>query len=255
MDWESNPFSLAGKCVLITGASSGLGRATAVECSKAGARLLLVARRSAELETTRVMLAGDGHEIVPFDLVNNGDLMPWMRSLSDRVGPLHGMVHAAGISETMPIKATSEDLYRKIMCINLDAAYGLVKAFRHRKVHADGASIVLLASVSGVVGTAGLTAYCASKGGLIALAKAAALELLADKIRVNVVSPALVRTHLAETYSAAIPEENKQATLANHPMGMGEPEDVAYAVIYLLSDAAKWVTGANFAIDGGYTAR
>lgn len=255
MDWEPNPYSLAGKRVLITGASSGIGRATAIECSKAGAKLVLVARRPDELAQTLDMLTGGGHEVVPCDLAGHADLLPWMREITDRVGPLHGLVHAAGISVTMPLNATSEKLYRSIMSINLDAAYALVRAFRHRAVHADTSSIVLLASVTGVVGTAGLTAYCASKGGLISFAKAAALEIASAKVRINTISPAWVLTPMVADAWKLLSEAHRLQIEDSHPLGIGEPEDVAYAAIYLLSDAAKWVTGANFAIDGGYTAR
>jgi NAD(P)-dependent dehydrogenase (short-subunit alcohol dehydrogenase family) len=114
---------------------------------------------------------------------------------------------------------------------------------------------VLLGSVSGTVGTAGLTAYCASKGALLGLAQSAALEFIRDSVRVNVVSPALVQTALAESYASSVSEEGKSENLASHPMGIGRPEDVAYAAIYLLSDASAWVTGTNLVVDGGYTAR
>jgi NAD(P)-dependent dehydrogenase (short-subunit alcohol dehydrogenase family) len=250
-----NPFTLEGKSVLVTGASSGIGRSVAIETSKLGARVLLSGRNELELHNTLKEMHGDGHEIITQELAQGEVLVSWVKELAARLGPLHGLVHCAGISVTMPLKATTGELYERILSINLNTAYWLLKGFRQRGVHAEPASVVFLASVSGVVGTSGLSAYCASKGGLISLAKSAALELVSDKIRVNVISPAWVQTSMVAEAFKSLPEPNKQSILANHPLGIGEPEDVALAAVYLLSDAAKWVTGANFAIDGGYTAR
>ena len=250
----TNPFSLEGKLILVTGASSGIGRATAIECSRMGGRVVLVARRKAELEETLCMMSGQGHEIVAADLLLGEELGPWLMELAGKHGPFNGLVHSAGISAIMPIKATSERTYRDTMSINLDTSYWLIKGFRQKKVHAPVSSVVLLGSVSGTMGTAGLTAYCASKGALIGLAKAAALELVADNVRVNVISPAWVRTAMVDEAWRYLTPINKQKIEAAHPMGLGQPEDVAYAAVYLLSDASRWVTGVNLPVDGGYTA-
>jgi NAD(P)-dependent dehydrogenase (short-subunit alcohol dehydrogenase family) len=252
---SGNPFSLKDKLILITGASSGIGRQTAIECSRMGARLILVARRVEELEKTRDDLCGGDHVIVPQDLSIGEKLVPWVRELSTKHGVLDGLVHSAGFAITMPIMATTEPMYRQMMSINLDASYWLLKGFRQRGSHSATASVVLIGSVSGIVGVPGLTSYCASKAGLIGLTHAAALELVKDSIRVNTISPALVDTELAKTYSEAIPTEKKAETLSLHPMGLGRAEDVAYAAVYLLSNASRWVTGINLVVDGGYTAR
>jgi NAD(P)-dependent dehydrogenase (short-subunit alcohol dehydrogenase family) len=250
----TNPYSLRGKTILVTGASSGIGRAIAVESSKLGARLILVSRRRAELEKTLSLLVASDHHVVVADLDMGERLCGWMQDLAGRIGTIDGLVHSAGISKMLPLKATSQDEYRKLMAINLDASYWLIKAFRQRRVHATRGSIVLLGSVSGTTGSAGLTAYCASKGALIALAKAAALELVADNVRVNVISPAWVRTPMLDEAWSQLTPLSKQRIEAVHPMGLGQPEDVAYAAVYLLSDASRWVTGVNLPVDGGYTA-
>ncbi len=254
MEAAHNPYSLQGKTILVTGASSGIGRSIAVEGSKLGARLILVSRRRAELEETLSLLCGSDHHVVVADLDMGDRLCGWMQEVADKTGKISGLVHSAGVSATLPLKATSQDEYRKLMAINLDASYWLIKAFRQRRVHATCGSIVLLGSVSGTMGTAGLTAYCASKGALIALAKAAALELVVDNVRVNVVSPAWVRTTMVDEAWRYLTPLNKQKIEAAHPMGLGQPEDVAYAAVYLLSDASRWVTGVNLPVDGGYTA-
>jgi len=249
-----NPFSLDGKRILVTGASSGIGRSTAIECSRLGAKVVLVACRGGELRQTLSMLDGDGHAIEPFDLSGSEDIVDWLTHLAARTGLLDGLFHSAGISSCMPVRFTTPDLYRKIMVVNLDAAYWLAKGFRQKAVRTPKASLVFVSSVSGVVGNAGLTAYAASKGGLLALTKSLALEFVKEHIRVNVVAPALVTTNMAEEISAGISEEQFAANAVKQPLGIGQPEDVAWAVIYLLSDAFRWITGSTLAVDGGYTA-
>lgn len=250
-----NPFALHGKKILITGASSGIGKSTAIEASKLGAKIILVGRRVDELKNTFAQLLGEGHKVEPFDLSSGSEIVGWILKLGEQFGPIDGLVHSAGESLLMPIRSISEIQYRKIMSINLDAAYWLTKGFRQKKVKSTSSSVVFISSVSGSVGNPGLTAYCASKSALIGLAKSSALELAKEGVRVNVVSPALIDTAMASSYALALTEEEKTKILETHPLGMGAPEDVAFSVIYLLSNASKWVTGANLAIDGGYTAK
>lgn len=220
-----------------------------------GATVVMAARREDELRRTLGMMRGNNHGIAPFDLAQGHAIVAWMCETVARFGRFDGLVHCAGTSYTMPIRATSEDLYRKIFALNQDAAYWLTKGFRHRLHHNDNGSIVIISSVAGMVGTAGLSAYSASKGAIISFARSVAIELVADKIRVNVISPALVATPLFEEYASGVPEENRKRKEAAHPMGIGIPEDVAHATIFLLSDASRWVTGINLPVDGGYTAQ
>jgi NAD(P)-dependent dehydrogenase (short-subunit alcohol dehydrogenase family) len=249
-----NPFSLEGKRILVTGASSGIGRCTAIECSKMGAKLVLVARREDELRKTLEALEGDGHSVEPFDLCVGEAIVKWLKQLAVRTGPMSGLVHCAGISVTMPIKASSKELYENTMGLNLASAFWAIKAFRQRGVRAPHASVVLISSAAGSVASPGLSVYCSSKAGLLGLTRGAAVELAPEDVRVNAISPALVETPMAAEYDDLLTQAQRDARRAQHPLGIGQPEDVAYAAIYLLSDAAKWVTGANFAVDGGYTA-
>lgn len=220
-----------------------------------GAKLVLVGRREDELNKTISALEGDGHRVEPFDIAKGEAIVGWIKEIAARSGPLSGLAHCAGISVTMPLRGTGPDLYEKLMATNLHSTFWLLKGMRQREARSDKCSVVLLASVSGVIGTPGLTAYCASKGGVLSLCKAAAMELAHEGIRVNVVSPAWVLTPMVEEAFDRMADENRKSIESSHPLGVGSPEDVAYAVIYLLSNASKWVTGANFAIDGGYTAR
>ena len=251
---SDNPFSLVGKTILVTGASSGIGRSCAVEFSKLGARLILVARRDEQLRETLLLMAGDGHHIEPYDLTRGEEIVPWMKALAMKTGLLDGLVHAAGIYTTLPARATSQDTFRRIISINLESAFFLCKAFRQRGVRNHTGSVALIGSVMSLVGQPGISAYCASKGALVTMAKSLALELAGEKIRVNVIAPGHVHTPMSEAVENTLPEEALKVIRANHPLGTGRPEDVAYAAAFLLSEAGRWITGTTLVVDGGYTA-
>jgi NAD(P)-dependent dehydrogenase (short-subunit alcohol dehydrogenase family) len=251
---QHNPFSLDGKRIIITGASSGIGRACAIELSKLGATVILVARREDQLKETHRLLHGEGHLIEPFDLTRGEEIVIWMKNLCARSGNLDGLLHSAGIIATLPIRATSQEVFRNIISANLESAYFLSKGFRQKGVRNQSGSLVFISSVMGIVGQPGLSAYCASKGGLVTLAKALALELAREAIRVNVIAPGIVRTDMANSIENSIPADSMMAIEASHPLGIGRPQDIAHAAAYLFSDASRWVTGATLVVDGGYTA-
>jgi NAD(P)-dependent dehydrogenase (short-subunit alcohol dehydrogenase family) len=251
---NSNPFSLKGKRILVTGASSGIGRSCAIELSKLGAEIILVARSRSKLEDSLARLSGNGHTIEVFNLNCGDEIVGWLRGIVKRKGVLDSVIHCAGITKTMPLRGTSQELYNQIFSVNLECAYFLSKAFRQKGLCNCPASIVYVSSVAGVVGQAGLSAYSASKGALITLAKSLAIELAAEKIRVNVIAPGLIETPLVTNEAATVPSMTLDSVIARHPLGIGQPEDIAYAAAYLVSDAAKWVTGSTLIVDGGYTA-
>ena len=251
---DYNPFSLTGKRILITGASSGIGRACAIECSKLGANIILVARRETELQKTKDTLAEGEHSIQVADLAIGGELVGWCKNVASNCGTIDGIIHAAGISQTLPIRATSFEEYRAVMSTNLDAAFLLAKGIRQRGVRGVSCSIVFVGSVMSLVGQPGLVAYSASKSALVSMTKSLALELANEHIRVNLLAPGHVQTAMATQAEAAIPPEAMTAIIRNHPLGIGSPDDIAHAAAYLLSDASRWVTGTTMVVDGGYTA-
>ena len=250
---SSNPLDLSGKTVLVTGASSGIGRETAIYLSKLGANLVVTGRDRARLDAVQAKI-GASCMSEAFDLAAIDEIPSWLKQIANRTGPIAGLVHSAGISATRPLRTISEKEIVALMTINVSSAIALAKGFRQKGVYADGASIVLLASVMGLVGQPANSLYSASKGALIAAARSLALELARENIRVNCIAPAMVMTEMGEHLKATLPPENWKAVEAMHPLGVGTPEDVAGAAAFLIAPTGRWITGTTLVMDGGYTA-
>lgn len=243
-----------GRRYLVTGATSGIGLATSIRLAHQGADLVLVARRTEELERLADSLPGD-HRSVPFDLTATDEIPQLVGRVAKEVGGLHGLVHCAGIHRVTPLKIVNTKSVEDVFRINVTAALMLAKGFRVRRVHAPAASIVLLSSAVGAVGQKGVSAYSASKGAVISLTKSLALELVDDDIRVNCVLPGVVQTPMTAGLAESIGEDSFAEVAAMHPLGLGQPEDVAEPISFLLGAGARWITGAAIAVDGGYTAQ
>lgn len=250
-----NPLDLTGRKILLTGASSGIGRVTATLLSQLGARLVLAGRNQARLQETEALLEGEGHRSVVFDLNATDEIPRWLKQVTSESGPLNGLVHCAGVLTIRPLRFTSTEVMEEMMRVNYGAAYGLSKGFMQRGCHVRGGSIVLLSSVAAHLARPAMTAYSASKGAITALTRALAVEVARDGIRVNCVAPGAVMAGMMdEVHSALLPEQ--MAALADrHPLGLGQPLDVAHAIAFLLADTGRWITGATLMVDGGYTAQ
>jgi NAD(P)-dependent dehydrogenase (short-subunit alcohol dehydrogenase family) len=247
-------MDLSGRSVLITGASSGIGRETALLLSQLNARVVLVGRNRERLEAACQRLQGTGHRVEPFDLAALAEIPRWMKALTASTGPLHGLVHSAGIHDLVPLRVLSPAKLEELLKINVSTAVMLAKAFCQKGCHQEGGSVVFLSSVAGLAGGTGLAAYAASKGALLGLAKSLAMELAREKIRVNCVAPALVKTEMLARMQQSLTPEQFAALEAQHPLGLGTPRDVAHAIAFLLADTARWITGTTLVVNGGYTA-
>lgn len=243
-----NPFSLEGKTILVTGASSGIGQATAVECSKLGAKLILTARNEERLKETLTMLEGEGHSFIVADLANEEDI----EKLVAEMPVVDGLVNNAGsfILQLIPFLKSSD--IKALLKVNLEAPIWLTHAVVKKKKVRKGGSIVFTSSIAGKgICAMGYSIYITSKGGLSAFMKNAAMELAAKQIRCNAVLPGLVETPLKER-NPNVTEQQWEANRLQYPLKrFGQPEDVAWAIIYLLSDASAWMTGSEVVIDGG----
>ncbi len=250
-----NPLDMSGKTVLVTGASSGLGRDTAILLSALGARVVLLARDQRRLELTRASLDGGNHPVVPFDLAQGDGIPGLLLKCAEETGPLHGLVHCAGVAPVCPLRAVNVAHIQNVMQVNVVSAIMLAKGFRQKGVCARDSSIVFMSSVMGLVGEKARAAYCASKGGIESLTKALALELAPEHIRVNCVAPALVKTEMHGALAEQLTGGQLSLLEAKTPLGLGQPRDVSHAVAFLLSDASRWITGSSIVVDGGYCAQ
>ncbi len=248
-------FSLKNKNILISGASSGIGRQCAISCSKMGARLILIALENEKLEETLNLLDGDGHIFYSQDITEYEKLEPIIKTSVDKIGPVHGFIHSAGIEMNRPLKILKTENFEKVIAVNAISGFEIIRILSKIKyLPPEGASYVLISSVMGVLGDIGNIAYCSSKGAMLSAGKAMALELAAKKIRVNCVLPGVVETEMSLKLFQNISDESKNAILKMHPLGLGKPEDIANACIFLLSEGSRWITGTNFYVDGGYSA-
>lgn len=245
----NNPFSLSGKTIFVTGASSGLGRGIAVECSKMGAKLLLTARNKERLQETLSMLEGEGHSFIAADLSKEDELS----ALIEQASVIDGLVNCAGMLQLIPVAHINRENLTQIMDVNSFAPILLTTALLRKKKLKRGSSIVFIESIAGVyIAETGGTSYATSKGALYGFIKGAGIDLGAKGIRVNGVCPGLVKTNIVNMASEMFSAEDVDNNLRKYPLKrLGTPEDIAYGVIYLLSDASSWVTGVNLPIDGG----
>lgn len=246
-----NPFSLAGKTVLVTGASSGIGRQVCVSIAQMGGTVMGTGRDQGRLDETIGMLEGDGHRGLRGDLTKSED----RKALVEELPSLDGVVHAAGRTKLVPYAFLTESHLSDIYKTNFEAAALLMQSLLKKKLMKDGGSIVFIASTAGIMGAKAIAAYAASKGALIASSRVLALEVAPRGIRSNCLAPALVETPMATQTEESVSAETFAENRKLYPLGFGKPEDVANAAVFLLSDASRWITGTTIVLDGGCTAQ
>jgi NAD(P)-dependent dehydrogenase (short-subunit alcohol dehydrogenase family) len=248
-------INLSGKRILITGASSGIGRAVSVLAAALGAKLVLFGRNIERLEITFNLLQGSGHEYYSIDITDYPQVEQTIRSSVANAGSISGFVHSAGIEKTTPLKSSSPLLFKELFEINVFAGFEISRIISQKNIFDPvGASYIFISSVMARLGEPGKIAYCASKSALLSGSKAMALELAGKKIRCNCVLPGIVETEMVIKLFDAIPPEAKRKIIEKHPLGIGKPDDIAFLVCFLLSDLSRWITGSEYIIDGGYSA-
>jgi len=239
-------FSLADKTVLVTGASSGIGRQIALSCAAAGATIIATGRDAGRLDELLTKLQGPQHRALVADL--GGD--EGIKSVAD-IGKIDGVVHSAGISALAPMRLVSRAHIESQLNVNLVGPMLLTQQLLLRNAIRPQGSILFVSSISAHIGVHGVAAYSASKGALEAMTRSLSMEVARKKLRANCVAPGLVQTPLLE--AARSTAGGLEETEAHYPLGFGQPEDVANAAIFFLSEASRWITGATLVLDGGHT--
>ena len=242
-----NPFSLQDKTILITGASSGIGKATAIECSRMGARLVITGRNPERLGNTLSEMVGTDHIAVTADITLNEQ----RKTLCEQVPQLDGIVHCAGINRRLPCKNIHDEDIRNVMAINFEAPILLQALLLSTRKIKREASVVFIASKAADFPAVGNAIYSASKGALISYAKVLALELAPRQIRVNCICPAMVWTDMSNGGTTLTQEELERSQQKYPLKRYGHPAEIAYLAVYLLSDASVWMTGSRLEITGG----
>lgn len=248
-----NPFSLAGKRILITGGSSGIGRQCAIDCSRMGAKVVIIGRDEKRLQETLLQMEGKGHAYRVFDLNQTNCIAELIAEIVLQTGKFNGFVHAAGVETTKPLKLLSPEDYEQVYRTNAISGFEFARHLSNIKSFDNSGAMVFIASITAIIARAGVSAYSASKGAIISTTRVMALELAKKRIRVNSISPGTVLTPLIQRCFSKLDEDTYKERVSGFPLGIGEPTDISTSVIFLLSDASKWITGQNLIVDGGYT--
>lgn len=247
-----NPFSLEGKTVLVTGASSGIGAWTAVECSKMGATVLITGRNEERLTQTFSRLDtsfGAAHQMIVADLTDEDSLL----ALVNQIDSLDGLVNNAGVNRVKPVAFIKQEDLEFVFQNNTWTAVNLTRMLCKKKKLKKNGSIVFTSSISAFFNAPGRALYAGSKAALTSFMRSFAVELADKGIRANAVHPGMVETKMV---AENLTEEELQNNLEEYPLNrFGKPEDVAWAIIYLLSDASSWVTGTSMLVEGGFMLR
>jgi len=250
-----NFCSLNGKTIIITGAASGIGRECAIKTANSGATIILVDQNEDGLNKTLSLIGVEKHLKIVCDLLNIEDFESKLETILNG-NKASGFVHSAGIEMTKPLKILKKSDYEKVFSINVISGFEISKILSKKKyLSDDGASFIFISSIMSVVGQSGKIGYSASKGALVSGCKSMALELATKKIRVNSISPGMVKTKMSEDLLTSLSDSAKNDIEMMHPLGIGKPEYIANVALFLLSDETKWITGTNIIVDGGYSAK
>lgn len=242
-----NLLSMQNRHILVTGASSGMGRAFSQMIAEQGGKVTLLARNEERLRQTLETLTGEGHQVCVCDLTDESQL----KTAVGNMRPLDGIVLCAGINEFVPVKFIKQEKIERMFQTNYFSQVLLLQMLLKKKLINKGASIVFISSVSSLMGIQGTLLYASSKGAINSAVRVLASELAGQRIRVNAILPGIVRTEMLS--GTNIDEDTFTKQAEQYPLGLGTPEDVGHAVLFHLSDASRWLTGQCMIIDGGMT--
>lgn len=246
--------ALAGRTILVTGGSSGLGRAAACGLARAGARLVVAGRDTQRLDATLAMLDAGDHHRVAGTMDDADTAAALVREAASAYGPFHGIFHSAGIYRAQPAKTTRQKLIDEVFAAAVWGAYGVARAAAQRTVLTEGGAVAFMTSVAAERGHPGTIAYAGAKATIAGLVRALAVELGGKRIRVNGIVSGTIETEMHLATVANLPDHLVEEGRANHILGFGDVDDIADMVTYLMSDAGRWITGTMLHVDGGYTA-
>ncbi|MFS0774383.1 SDR family NAD(P)-dependent oxidoreductase [Sphingomonas sp. 1P08PE] len=244
-----------GRHFLVTGASSGLGQHTAIRLAEAGARVALVGRSPERLATTVASLAGGGHSTHSADLSDAETTADLVQAIAREQGSFAGIFHSAGTALILPARVTKNRHLDDVFAAGVRGAFGVARAAAKKGVVVDGGSLVFMSSVSSMRGRPGMSAYSAAKAAVDGMVRVLASEMADRKIRVNSIVAGGIETAMHRDFTETVSDELVRNYEALHMLSFGQPDDIAYAAMFLLSDASRWITGSNMVVDGGYTAK
>jgi NAD(P)-dependent dehydrogenase (short-subunit alcohol dehydrogenase family) len=246
--------ALDGKRILITGASSGIGRAAAVQFADCGAAVILCGRDLDRLKETRSLLSGEGHVVAPSDCSILDEVHDLLVAQTKDAGPVSAVFHAAGIASLRIAKLYNKQHVDSMFGAAVNGALGIAKACAKKKVLMDGGSVIFMSSVAGYRGKAGMGSYAASKAAIGGLTRALAAEFATRSVRVNEIVAGAVETPMHENIIKNLDETGQDVYKSEHLLGFGKSEDIANLAVFLASDASTWITGSSVVVDGGYMA-
>lgn len=246
-------INLEDKNILITGASSGLGRELAIELDKLGSNLVLTGRNELELQKTSNLLSKDSHKCYSFDLSKTNELDQLIEKVFDNDLKFDGFVHCAGIHTFLPLNFTKLNDIEEAFNVNVISPLLLIKSFAKKNNFNPQASIVLISSVMGMRGSSSLSVYSSSKSAQIGLAKSLAVELSRKQIKVNSISASMLTSKILDKVKSKTSADAYDEIEKKHLLGLGKYEDIIPSILFLLSDKTQWITGSNMVVDGGYT--
>lgn len=250
-------FNLERKVIVVTGASSGIGRQCAVTCSKMGAKLILFGRNIQNLKHTFSMLHGNGHLLYTMDIREVLGFESAILKAVNKLGKIDGFIHSAGVQTTLPLRLHTKLVFANQFEINVIGGFEACRILTKTEFfNSSGGSIVFISSIKAILGTANQLGYSASKGAVLAGARALSIELANRNIRVNSVSPGMVEdTEMTKDVLKKLPTDWEEKNKLSYPLGWVNSDDIANACLFLLSDRSKKITGTNLVVDGGFSAQ